>query len=154
MSQTQVGHFENPNGHFFTFAEPPPYHLALSWRCPWHVGKLNGSSWLSPSTAICPCMNTKDSQGLPTTAGPRIHPRVPKLPLLLLSQSSTSLVLVTSALQVSVLKLSCHGFELLPAHPRSSNVGKALGVHFPIMQVPPYDQRRRRNSANRGWMSF
>lgn len=84
---------------------------------------------MSPSPAISPCTNTKDSRG-PATVGPRIHPGVQKLPLPVLCQSRTSLVLVTSPLQVLVLKLSCPGFELLPTHPRSSNIGKALGVHF------------------------
>lgn len=41
----------------------------------------------------------------PTIAGPRINPTVQKLPFLSLSQSSTSLALVTSPLQVLLLKL-------------------------------------------------
>lgn len=73
----------------------------------------------------------KTQTGCPITAQPRINPGVLKLILLLLSQPSISLVLMTSPLQVLVLKLSCHGFELLPTHPRSNNIGKDLAVHFP-----------------------
>lgn len=77
-----------------------------------------------------PLHGHKRQPGASTTAGPRFHPGVQKLTLLLLRQPSTPLVLVMSPLQVLVLKLSHRGIELLPAQLRSSNIGKALGVNF------------------------
>lgn len=92
----------------------------------------------------------KRQPGAPTTAGPRIHPGVQKLPLFLLSQSSTSLVLVTSPLQVLVLKLSCYGFELLPTHPGSCNTGKALGIHFPTNTCAFLSSREKKKFCKPG----
>lgn len=70
MSQTHLGDFENPSDYFFTFT----YQLALSWMCPWHIWKLNRGPCMSPSTVSCPCMSTKDSQGLPPPLGPEFTP--------------------------------------------------------------------------------
>lgn len=129
MSQTCLSESENSMDHFFTFAELPPCQLALSWRCPWHIGKLEIPGCHPQQWFVL--AQTQKTVRSSYHCWARIHSRVQKLPLPLLDQFSILLVLMTSSFQVLVLKLSCCGFELLPTHPRSSNTGKAPGVHFP-----------------------
>lgn len=80
MSQTHLGDVLKPSDHFFTFAELPAYYLALSWRCPWHTGRLNRAPWTSPSPVTCPCMITKDNQWLPPLLGPELTPQYKNYP--------------------------------------------------------------------------